>query len=411
MAAAAAVLYVWRSFEDPSKEGSGTGHSSGVTSQQQKSAARSHDASASSTAAANSSSIAAVNNSSSSNIAAVNNSSSSSVKGNISSSPTGSSNCSSHGAKGDCSCGNCPGSGSRLSNHSSSGGTLACEAWSKLTRVPTAHGWGFTTAWAAAKRVDHEEHPQSSSTLDLIKMSLSGSMSKASHHTPHSRHTTPHHTTPHHTTPHHTTPHLIQIECTIAGFCQYFAAWVKAVSSSRVSAPANQRAAIVSPSHGSQILPGMQCGKGFVGLQNIGLTCYANCIVQCLVAIPQMASFFLSDAPVHDPGKNQRPISKAFSHLLCHMRASKHSVVYPDRFMRACAKANRQWKLWRQQDLHEFWVDLCHHMQEELCRIEGQKPYRELKGEDSFGQQALEYWEGHKAREASPILDIFGGQL
>jgi len=31
--------------------------------------------------------------------------------------------------------------------------------------------------------------------------------------------------------------------------------------------------------------------------------------------------------------------------------------------MRACAKANRQWKLWRQQDLHEFWVDLCHHMQ------------------------------------------------
>jgi hypothetical protein len=50
-------------------------------------------------------------------------------------------------------------------------------------------------------------------------------------------------------------------------------------------------------------------------------------------------------------------------------------------------------------------------LQEELCRIEGTLPYRELKGEGSFGQQALEHWEGHQAREDSPILDIFGGQL
>jgi len=114
---------------------------------------------------------------------------------------------------------------------------------SKLNSVSTAHGWGLTPAWASAKRVDHEEHPQSSSTLDLIKVSLSGSMSKASHHTPHLTRTTPHHTTPHHTTPHHTaphrttphhttphhtTPHHIQTKCTIAGLCQSFAAWVQA---------------------------------------------------------------------------------------------------------------------------------------------------------------------------------------
>ena len=50
-------------------------------------------------------------------------------------------------------------------------------------------------------------------------------------------------------------------------------------------------------------------------------------------------------------------------------------------------------------------------LQEELCRIKGPLPYRQLKGEGSFGQQALEHWEGHQAREDSPILDIFGGQL
>ncbi len=44
-----------------------------------------------------------------------------------------------------------------------------------------------------------------------------------------------------------------------------------------------------------------------------------------------MASYFLSDAPVHGPGKKQRPISKAFSHLLRHMWASKHCVVDPHR--------------------------------------------------------------------------------
>ena len=58
---------------------------------------------------------------------------------------------------------------------------------------------------------------------------------------------------------------------------------------------------------------------------------------------------------------------------------------------------------------HQIYCPCC--LQEELCRIEGQLPYRELKGEGSFGQQALEHWEGHQAREDSLILDIFGGQL
>ena len=83
----------------------------------------------------------------------------------------------------------------------------------------------------------------------------------------------------------------------------------------------------------------MSCLQGFVGLQNIGLNCYANCIVQCLVAIPQMASFFLSSAPVHGPGQKQRPISMAFSHLLHRMWASNNSAVDPHRladFSLAC---------------------------------------------------------------------------
>ncbi len=50
-------------------------------------------------------------------------------------------------------------------------------------------------------------------------------------------------------------------------------------------------------------------------------------------------------------------------------------------------------------------------LQEELCRIEGPLPYRELKGEGSFRQQTLEHWEYHQGREDSPIQDIFGGQL
>ena len=153
--------------------------------------------------------------------------------GNISSSSDGSSICSSHGGKGNCSGDNCPDSGSRgvpgSSSSSASGGNSDIGSGSSrhtmpdrlgsrlmLNGVSTACGSGnLTTAWAAAKRVDHWEHPQSSSSLGLIKVSHSGSTSKASHHTPH--HTTPHHTTPplttphhtipHHTTPHHTTPH------------------------------------------------------------------------------------------------------------------------------------------------------------------------------------------------------------
>ena len=69
--------------------------------------------------------------------------------------------------------------------------------------------------------------------------------------------------------------------------------------------------------------------QGFVGLPNLGNTCFSNSIMQCLVAIPELVSFFLTAGAGGGQGKPNRPVSEAFGSLVQQLWAPPGSAVDP----------------------------------------------------------------------------------
>ncbi|DBA96007.1 TPA: hypothetical protein ACH3X1_001511 [Trebouxia sp. C0004] len=155
----------------------------------------------------------------------------------------------------------------------------------------------------------------------------------------------------------------------------------------------------------------MQSGKGFVGLANLGNTCFANSIMQCLVAVPELVAYFLTAAAEAGPQQPTGPVSRAFGSFIQQLWHSYSTAVDPYDFMRACGSHEKQWKDGRQHDAQEFLRSILEAMQTDLNRVRGKPAYKELKGDGTVSQQADEAWEYAHSRSSSVIQDIFAGQL
>ena len=67
--------------------------------------------------------------------------------------------------------------------------------------------------------------------------------------------------------------------------------------------------------------------QGFVGLQNLGNTCYLNATVQCLAALPELvACFHVAAQKGQEPAG---PVSGAFRNLLQQLQQSYGGTVDP----------------------------------------------------------------------------------
>ncbi|KAL0023705.1 hypothetical protein WJX79_004777 [Trebouxia sp. C0005] len=129
----------------------------------------------------------------------------------------------------------------------------------------------------------------------------------------------------------------------------------------------------------------MRSGKGFVGLVNLGNTCFANSIMQCLVAIPELVAFFLTATAEAGHQQPTGPVSRAFGGLIQQLWQSYSTAVDPYDFMRACGSHEKQWKDGRQHDAQEYLRSILEAMQTELNRVRGRPAYKELKGEGTSG--------------------------
>ncbi|KAK9289719.1 hypothetical protein L1049_007878 [Liquidambar formosana] len=159
-------------------------------------------------------------------------------------------------------------------------------------------------------------------------------------------------------------------------------------------------------------------GAGFLGLrglQNLGNTCFMNSAIQCVVHTPKLVDYFLGDygkeINYENPLGMKGELALAFGDLLRKLWAPGAMPVAPRVFKLKLASFAPQFSGFNQHDSQEFLAFLLDGLHEDLNRVK-YKPYIEARDADGCPDEAIaeEYWQNHRARNDSIIVDLCQGQ-
>lgn len=171
------------------------------------------------------------------------------------------------------------------------------------------------------------------------------------------------------------------------------------------------------------------------GLENMGNSCYMNCIIQCILGTHELSKIFLNDSYEKHINLNSKlgskgVLAKNFARLVHSMydtgelssssssskKKNKHAVR-PAQFKFACGSINSLFKDMSQQDCQEFCQFLLDGMHEDLNQCGGNPPLKELSKQAEDLREKLSFriassieWERYLTTDFSVIVDLFQGQ-
>ncbi|GCF00335.1 ubiquitin-specific protease doa4 [Zygosaccharomyces mellis] len=166
-----------------------------------------------------------------------------------------------------------------------------------------------------------------------------------------------------------------------------------------------------------------------VGLENMGNSCYINCIIQCLLGTHELTNIFLNNSYERHINLNSKlgskgVLAKHFARLVHQMhqnaafkKTDKVKAVRPYEFKIACGSINSLFRESGQQDSQEFCQFLLDGLHEDLNQCGGNPPLKELSEQAEKMRERLSMriassieWERYLTRDFSVIVDLFQGQ-
>ena len=158
--------------------------------------------------------------------------------------------------------------------------------------------------------------------------------------------------------------------------------------------------------------------KGIIGLFNLGNTCYMNCSLQCLSNTKDLTKYFLynyfqNEINLENGFGTNGVLTKAYYDLIFNMWLTDLKRLTPYFFRMSFCESTRKFMNNRQQDAMEFISIFLNYLHEDLNRVTD-KPYiqiEEQKKNEKDIETSKRYWDCHKLRENSIIVDLFHGQF
>lgn len=162
---------------------------------------------------------------------------------------------------------------------------------------------------------------------------------------------------------------------------------------------------------------------GYIGLVNLGNTCYMNAALQCLMNSTELRDYFLDaqqefkkDLNTNNALGLKGRLAVSFAMLMRQLWTSNTNCISPSHLRDLICTKYHHFRGYEQQDTHEFLCSLMSILHEDLNRVL-KKPFYEsaLECEDessnNIAKIAEESWQRFLSRENSIVVDNFYGQF